>query len=153
MKYNFTLRLYKNTHGNTILSYLQNITISDITLISKPSKFGEICMHRSNQKKFKYNISLSSSFLRIAGSHSSPCLAFKGEYIDIIVKNFPRYPVLTQNHYLAINSMNIEWAGRFNEFGNWEINNSISNGFPHQLMYRKLDVLFDSGQTLPFGLY
>jgi len=63
MKHNFIIRIYKDKTNNPTLSSLQNITISDITILSKPSKYGEICEHKSNQKKFGYTFKLSKKFL------------------------------------------------------------------------------------------
>ncbi len=45
-----------------IAAIVFGITISNITLITKPSKFEDICLHKGNQKKFGYSISLSKTF-------------------------------------------------------------------------------------------
>ena len=37
---------------------LSSITISDITLVSKDSKFGGLCLYKGNQSKYKYTIEL-----------------------------------------------------------------------------------------------
>jgi hypothetical protein len=130
MRNSFIIRIYKDRTGNPVLSYLSSITISDITLISKSSKFDGLCMHKGNQSKYKYTIELSKPFIRVAGSHSAPCLAFKGEYLDIIVKNFPRYPSFYQDKYIARNCMNgYGYIGHLN------------NGFPHQLNYRTIEFI------------
>ncbi len=124
----FTLRLYKDTVGMPGLSSLRSITISDITLVSKPCKFGDVCMHKGNQRKHKYTIELSKKFSKVAGSHSSPILHFNGEYIDIIVKNFPRYPAFYQCKHEARNILT-GWASL-----------GIHDGFPIQLQHRKLQI-------------
>jgi hypothetical protein len=126
MKHDFILRIYNHTRNHT-LADINNITVSDITLISKPHKQG-ICMHNGNRKKFGYKLELSKKFFDWAGSHSYPILAFKGEYIDIIVKDFPRYPCFAQDKYEARNIMN-GWKS----FSN--------NGFPECLLHRKVEIL------------
>jgi len=130
MRANFTLRLYKDEVNNIVLSSLQNITIADITLISKLSKFEEICVHNGNQKKFGYKINILGKFNKVSGSHSTPTLSFKGNYIDIEVVNFPRYPAFYQATYAARNCLN--GYGYVNE---------INNGFAHQLKYRKIEII------------
>jgi hypothetical protein len=126
----FTIRIYKDTCNNPTLSSLNSITISNITLITKPSKFEDICLHKGNQKKFGYSISLSKSFNKISGSHSTPTLTFKDEYIDIIIKNFPRYPSFGQDYMAAINCLNgYGYVGKLNK------------GFPHQLLYRNIQII------------
>lgn len=126
----FILRIYQDKTNNPVLSYFQHIKISGITLISKPSKFDDVCLHKGNQKKYKYSIELSKKFNKVSGSHTSYNLSFKGEYIDIIVKNFPRYPAFYQNVYAARNCLNgYGYVGELN------------NGFPHQLLYRKIEFI------------
>ena len=61
-RYNFTIRIYKDECRNPVLSDLNNITISDITIISKPQKFDGICEHNGNKKKFKYSFKLNKKF-------------------------------------------------------------------------------------------
>lgn len=129
-KYNFTIRVFKDECNNPTLSDLQNITISDITIISKPFKFGGICEHNDNKKKYKYDFKLSRKFSSVAGSNSYPCLHFKGNYIDIEIFNFPRYPAFYQDKYAVINC--------YNGFGYTDY---LNNGFPHQLLYRKIEIL------------
>lgn len=127
---NFTLRIYKDLKRNPVLSDISDITISGITLISKNSKFGEVCFHKSNQRKFKYTIELSKTFNYASGSHSSPNLSFKGEYIDIIVKGFPRYPAFYQ-----------EYAAARGCLDGFKYTNYLNKGFPHQLLYRTIEFL------------
>lgn len=131
MKFNFTIRIHKDEYRHPTLTDLQNITISDITIISKPEKYGRICKHNGNKKKFGYDFTLSKSFSYAAGSHSSPILWFKGDYIDIIVKDFPRFPAFTQDKYSIQNAL----AGTYN---------GLNNGFPHQLLYRKIEILWNN---------
>lgn len=128
--FNFTLRIYQDLDRHPTLSDLSNITISDITLISKPSKHGDICFHNGNKKKFKYKLSTSKPFYKVAGSLNYPILAFKGDYIDIIVENFPRFPAFYQNEIAAKNYLN--------GFG---YTNYLNKGFPHQLNYRKIEII------------
>lgn len=130
MRNSFIIRIYRDTTGNPVLSWINNVTISDITLVSKSSKFDGLSMHKGNQKKFKYSIELSKEFIRVAGSHSTPCLMFKGDYIDITVKNFPRYPAFYQDKYAA--------RGCLNGFG---YTNYLNDGFPHQLNYRTIEII------------
>lgn len=96
---NFIIRIHRDTVNIPLLSAIQEIKIANITLVSKPNKFGGVCMHKGNQKKFGYSIELSKPFIKVCGSHSYPVLGFKGDYIDIIVKNFPRYPAYYQYKY------------------------------------------------------
>lgn len=128
MSYNFTLRIYK-PKSTSSLSRIQNITISGITLISKPEKFSEVCVHLSNQKKFGYTLSCKKEFSKASGSHSYPSLTFKGDYIDIEVKNFPRFPAIYQDSNAAINILKGYGC------------NYINNGFPNCLLYRKIEIL------------
>ena len=130
MRYNFTIRIYKDKNRHPALTDLQNITISDITIISKPTKTNGICEHNSNKKKFGYIFKLSTIFNKISGSHSYPTLSFNKEYIDIMIENFPRYPAFYQDKYFARNCLN--------EFG---YTNTLNNGFPHQLLYRTIQIL------------
>lgn len=124
---NFTLRIYNQERTHTLGDF-NSVTISGITLVSKPNKH-DICFHKSNQKKFGYSIELSKPFLKWAGSHNYPILAFKGEYIDIHVKGFPRYPAFYQNEIDARNVMN--------GYGH----NCMNGGFPLALLYRKIEIL------------
>jgi|SRR5690349_4196501 len=126
----FTIRIHKDTCNNIVLSSLNSIIISNITLISKPSKFEDICLHKSNQKKFGYSIILSKPFNKISGSHSTPTLSFKGEYIDIIIKNFPRYPSFGQDYMVAKNCLN-----------GYNYTNYLNKGFPKQLLYRNIEII------------
>lgn len=128
MRVNFILRLYKYDRSCT-LGDISEITISDITLVSKPQKFGGVCMHKGNQRKFKYTVEFSRPFSKVAGSHSSPMLWFPGDYIDVIVRNFPRYPAYYQDKYIAKNIMNGYKA------------DSLFTGFPYALQYRKVEIL------------
>ena len=127
MKYDFTLRLY-NYDKTSTLGDINNITISGITLISKPSK-GDICYHKGNQKKFNYSFKLSKLFSKWAGSHNHPILYFKGEYIDIHIKNFPRHPMFYQ-----------DTASARNYFNGYDHSN-LNKGFPNCLLYREVKFL------------
>jgi hypothetical protein len=129
MKHNFIIRLYNYQRTHT-LGDINNITISNITLISKPHKKG-LCYHNGNKKKFGYTIELDKEFLDWAGSHNHPILAFKGEYIDIIIKDFPRYPVFCQEMS----------AARSNLTG-YGYTNYMNEGFPICLLYRNIEIIF-----------
>jgi hypothetical protein len=107
---------------------MSHLIISDITLISKSGKHSDICLHKSNQSKHKYSIKILGKFHSHSGSLNYPNLSFKGEYIDILVKNFPRYPSFYQNKYSAKNILNGFTA------------NELNNGFPKQLLYRKIEI-------------
>lgn len=87
-------------------------------------------MHNGNQRKFGYTVSTSKKFSPVSGSHSYPNLSFKGDYIDILVKNFPRYPVFTQDKYAVRNCLN-----------GYGYTNYPNKGFPKQLLYRKIEIL------------
>lgn len=130
MRHNFTFRLYQDDVNNYALSMIDGIVISDITLVSKPSKFGEVCFHKSNQRKYGYTMEISRPFNKVSGSNSTPTLTFRGKYIDIIVKNFPRYPAFYQDYTAVKNCLN-----------GWGYTNYLNDGFPHQLLYRKFEFL------------
>lgn len=130
MKYNFTIRIYKDLERNPYLSDLSSIVVRDIKILTKTMKFDGLCYHKSNQKKFGYSFTLSKPFNKVSGSHSSPCLSFKGDYIDIIVKDFPRFPAYYQDKYAA------------NSFlSGYGYTNFPNDGFPIQLLYRKIEFL------------
>jgi hypothetical protein len=126
MRIDFKLRIYNAPEQ--WFKEIRDITISGITLISKDGKFG-ICMHKGNQKKFKYTIELSKKFNKAGGSHNYPDLTFKGEYIDVIVKDFPRYPCFTQCKYHARNVLN--------GYGH----NGINDGYPYWLEKNKVEFI------------
>ena len=130
MKYNFTFRLFRDTVNSPVLSGIDNITISGITLISKPTKFSDICFHKANQKKYGYTIELSKKFNNISGSHSTPSLTFKGQYIDIIIKDFPYYPAFYQAPHAARNCLN-----------GYGYTNEINNGFVCWEKFRKYEFI------------
>lgn len=92
-------------------------------------------MHKGNQKRFGYSINVSKPFNNISGSHSSPILSFKGEYIDITINGFPRYPCYCQDKYHARNIIN----GHHND--------SVNNGFPIWLLYRKVEIRLNKDNT------
>lgn len=130
MRNNFTLRIYKDETRNPVLSGLTEITISGITLISKPQKFNGVCIYKGNQRKFGYTIKTSKQFERVAGSHSLPILSFRGEYIDIIVTDFPRYPSFSQSKSAAQGCLD-----------GYKYTNHINKGFPKQLLYRNIEFI------------
>lgn len=129
MKHNFVIRIYQDI-SRSPLGRLQNITISGITLLSKPSKFSEICIHKGNQNKFGYTFKLSKKFSKVSGSNSAPSLSFKGDYIDITVNNFPRYPAFYQSDNAARDYMN-----------GWGYTNYVNDGFPSCLLCRKIEII------------
>lgn len=99
---NFTIRIY-NTSYSIIHYDFNHITIGGITIISKRTKFDPVCLHNGNQKKFGYSIGVKGKFNKVSGSNSSPTISWKGEYIDIEISNFPRFPILSQDKYVARN--------------------------------------------------
>jgi hypothetical protein len=130
MRFNFILRIHQDTCRSPALSWLKNIVISDITLLSKPFKFGDICEHNGNKKKFKYTLELSKKFHKVSGSHSTPCLSFEGEYVDITIRNFPRYPAFYQEYAAARDYLN-----------GYGYTNYLNKGFPHQLLFRTIEII------------
>ena len=131
MRTSFTVRLYNYTRDSCIAD-IDEITISGITIVSKPDKYGGVCLHLGNQKKFKYKMNILGKFFKVAGSHSYPILFFNTRlpYIDVELVNFPRYPSYPQDQYHARNEMN--GCGH----------NGINNGFPRGLEYRKIDFIY-----------
>lgn len=130
MKYNFTVRIYQGE--KTCLSDLNELIISEITIISKRSKFGGVCLHMGNQRKFKYSAYMSKKFSHVGGSINFPCLTFKGKYIDIQIKNFPRFPVFCQDKYAARSCLQ-----------GYGYTNYLNKGFPSVLLYRKIEIIID----------
>ena len=126
MKVNFILRVYNAPFE--WFKELNVITISGITILSKDGKYGE-CHYKGNQKKFGYTVEMPKKFLKGGGSHSYPELTFKWEFIDIIIKNFPRYPVFGQCKYHARNVLN------------GSTGNDSNNGFPDWLLKNKVEFL------------
>lgn len=124
----FKLRLYEGDISS--LSSLHNITLCNITIIDKNSKFERPRVIESNAKKFGYTVEIKGKFLNGGGSHSSPCITFKGKYIDIIVRNFPRYPSFYQCKHTANNIKN----GYFNP------KETLHDGFPVWEKYRQLEI-------------
>ena len=132
MKHNFTIRIHQDT-ARTVLSNIQSITIAGITILSKQSKFDGICWHLGNQKKFGYSFKLSRRFHWASGSNNYPTLTFDGKgYLDIIVKDFPRFPAFYQDEITARNYMN-----------GWGYTNHINQGFPIYLMYRNVEIIIN----------
>lgn len=129
MKHNFTIRLYADNRSNC-LGDIDNITISGITLISKRTKFDEPCLHKGNQKKFKYSMTLSRDFKKVAGSIQYPILYIHKGYIDIIIKGFPRFPAFYQEYSAA--------RGMYQGYG---YTNYMNKGFPIALLYRKIEII------------
>ena len=66
---------------------------------------------------------------RNAGSHNYPIIAFQGEYLDIVIKGFPRFPCFGQDKYQGRNGMN------------GYINHVLGNGYPIWTLYRKFDII------------
>ena len=128
MRYDFTIRIYKDEVNNPVLSGIQQLQVSGITLVSKQEKFGGVCLHLSNSKRMGYRLQLSKRFNPVSGSHSTPLLTFYGKFIDVKVENFPRFPVFYQDQYAARNAMK-----------GYGYTNYLNDGFPHQLLYRKIE--------------
>ena len=80
MANSFTIVVKPYVRKNATLDDLKAIYNGKTCIVSKPSKFGHIKLHR-NAKIIKGN------FNKIAGSHSSPILFLKGE-VHIRVTNF-----------------------------------------------------------------
>lgn len=126
MSYNFTIRIHK--YLRTICIYdINTIEVSNIKIYGKYSKYDGFCEFKSNKKKFGYSYTINGAFSKVAGSHSSPILWHNKEYLDIEVKNFPRFPVITQDKYIARNLLN----------GNFQ----TTNGFPHWVGNRKIEFI------------
>lgn len=130
MRFDFTIRLYKDEDRCPTLSDISYLEISDLPIVSKTKKYGGFCFHETKKRKFGYSTKFSKRFTYATGSHSGTCLWFKGDYIDIHVKNFPRYPAFTQE-MAAVRSCLSGWG-----YTNW-----INNGFPKQLLRRKIEIL------------
>lgn len=126
----FTIRLYQGE--NTCLSDLTELTISGITILKKNFKHQKPFLVEGNIKKFGYTAKVKGKLLSNGGSHQYPCISFNRDYIDIEIKNFPRYPAFTQDIY-AVKSC-LQGYG----YTNW-----LNNGFPKWLMYRKIEFIIN----------
>ena len=124
----FILRIYQSTQA-TCLASIGSISISNINLIIKDSKFDIPRFNKTSIRKYKFDISINGKFHKIGGSHSTPCITFKGNYIDIIVKNFPRYPAFAQDIHYARNWMN----GYTTKY--------VGNGYPIWTEFRKYQII------------
>jgi hypothetical protein len=128
MKHNFIIRIHKSSTTSS-LGFIQSITLSNITIISKPNKFNGLCLHQGNQKKYGYSIEIVGKFNAVSGSNSSPTISFKGDYIDIIFRNFPRYPAFYQDNTAARNYME-----------GWKYTNYVNDGFTSYLLCRNIEI-------------
>ena len=127
--FDFTIRI----HQSKTLSCLDNISeiiISNITLIRKDTKYQIPYVVEGNIKKFNYEIDHKPKFYKQGGSHSTPCITFKGNYIDIHVSNFPRYPAYYQDWY-AVKSC-------LSEYG---YTNYLNKGFPYEEVQKRIEIL------------
>jgi hypothetical protein len=132
MKHNFTIRIYKST-ANTTLAGIQCLILSGLPIISKQNKFGGVCLHHTYQKKFGYTVELKHSkrVTDAGGSHSYPVIGFKGEYLDIIVKNFPRYPAIYADYH----------ACRYVNDPKYFYGAMLDQQFPAWTQYRKFEII------------
>lgn len=123
----FIIRIYQPSQS-TSLAYFDELTISNITILRKYHKYDLPKLIDYNLKKFNFDVKIIGKFLKQGGSHNYPTITFKNNYIELLIKNFPRYPVFTQDYYVAKNIIN-GYSG-----------NSISNGYPIYLDYRKVTI-------------
>lgn len=126
----FLIRLHKG--DTTSLADIRDITISGITILRKDSKYQTPFILEGNAKKFGYSVKVRGKFLKGGGSHSYPCISFKGEYIELEVKNFPRFPAFYQDKYAARSCMQ-----------GWGYTNYMNKGFPIWENYRKLEIIWN----------
>lgn len=125
--YNFTIRVHKGEV--TCLADMTDVTISNITLLNKYSKFDTPKLNKKNEEKFGYEAKVKGSLLKVGGSVSYPRITFNGEYFEIVVKGFPRFPVFTQEYSAARNALN-----------GWGYT-GINMGYPNYLLYRKIEII------------
>lgn len=129
-RFNFTLRMYQGEA--TSLSTVSHIEISDICVLAKDDKFEKPRTYKAQLKKHKFSVEVKGTLFKGGGSHSSPCITFKQDYIDIVVCNFPRYPAFYQCKYIAQNRTDPKW---FNP------KETLHDGFPTWEKFRKLEIL------------
>jgi len=127
--FDFTIRLYQ-PKSLSCLDTIDNITISNITLISKNTKYQTPYVREGNKKKFNYEIEYKPQFMKAGGSHSLPYITFKGKYIDIYVKNFPRYPAYCQDIYAVRSCLK-----------GYGYTNYLNNGFPYGGIQERIEIL------------
>ena len=60
-----------------------------------------------------------------------PLLTFNGEYMDIVIEGFPRYPAFYQDKYAARDCLN-----------GYGYTNYLNSGFPIELLYRKIEIIY-----------
>ena len=124
----FTIRLHKGEA--TSLADIRDITISGITILRKDSKYQTPFVVEGNAKKFGYSVETKGTFLKGGGSHSYPRITFKGDYIELRVKNFPRFPAFYQDKSAALSCIR-----------GWGYTNYLNKGFPVWEKYRKLEII------------
>lgn len=126
--FNFTIRLYQGQ--GTCLADVSSITISGITIIKKDSKHQKPFIVKGNCKKFGYSAEVKGKLFSAGGSIAYPCITFRGEYVDIEVKDFPRYPAFCQDYIAARSCLQ-----------GWGYTNYLNKGFPNWLLYRRIEIL------------
>lgn len=114
----FRQRLWKGNVGR----YIVCIKINEKEYQEKGSK-------KIHSPAMPEVVKLSKPFNKVSGSNSSPTLSFKGDYIDIEVTNFPRYPCFNQDYWAAKNCLN-----------GYGYTNYLNFGYPIWLMYRKIEI-------------
>lgn len=132
-KFDFKFRLYRDDMNAWLLSQIQVIFISGLPIVSKQTKMGGLCFHEKSQKKFGYSVKVRGRYFNTAGSHSYPIISFKGEYIDFIVKDFPRYPAFYADSHAARNLLG---GYRTDMFGI-----SGQGLYPTWMQYRKFEII------------
>lgn len=90
--YNFTLRIHQDTLKSSLLGYFRTLYVSNILILNKPSKFTRVVRN----KDVDFYLNWKQLYI-VSGSNSYPVIAFKGDYLDITFRNFPRYPIV--NHF------------------------------------------------------
>lgn len=128
----FILRIYKRIETTT-LADIQHIALSGLPIISKQTKFDGVCLHKSFQKKYGYSVEVKNpnKICKVAGSHTYPVIGFKGEYLDVVVKNFPRYPAIYADYHICRNIMNSNDAKHY----------MLNMQFPTWMKYRQFEIL------------
>lgn len=126
--YDFIIRIHQAKRINT-LGDIDSIVISNIPILIKRHKYDDDLVAKNAVKRHKHSVLYpKNKVYKSGGSYRYPIICFKGEYLDISVKNFPRYPVFTQDKYCARNAIN----GYID---------SIFDGFPRYLKHRKVEII------------
>lgn len=119
--FDFTIRIHQFTGSGSTLGLFQNLWVSGYKIIGKPNKFGGFIHHKHKgiETWFDYK-----RIYNTGGSNSYPVIGFRGKYLDIHFKNFPRFPIVdevseTSISYVEMLKKNLKLGYTPNRFSKW----------------------------------